>query len=108
MPKIRHKKRNIEITIRVNEEELAELKKRQQGATTAGWIRDFSLGATPIKQADPDLIRVLGRIGSNLNQTIKYVNTHKELDQSVLEQITAIKGLINKLLNDNLGDDHDS
>lgn len=102
MPKVKHEKRNIEITIRVNEEELSQLKKRQQGTTMAGWMRDLSLGVTPIKQADPDLVLALGRIGSNLNQTAKHANINKELDQNVLKQIEVIRGLIGELLDDNL------
>ena len=96
------KKRNREITVRVNDEELAQLKERQQGTTMARWLRSLGLGATPIKQADPELVRALGRIGSNLNQTAKHANINKELDQDVLKQIKVIRGLIGELLDDNL------
>ncbi len=102
MPKISRDKRNIEITIRVNEDELATLKKRQQGTTMAGWIRGLGLGTTPIKLADPELVRALGRIGSNLNQITKHANINKALNQNVLDQISAIRASINKLLDDNL------
>ena len=44
MPPISGKKRTKEIAIRVTEDELAELKKRQQGTTMAGWMRDLGLG----------------------------------------------------------------
>lgn len=98
----RDKKRTREVTIRVNDGELAQLKKRQQGTTMAGWMRDLALGVTPIKQADPELVRALGRIGSNLNQTAKHANINKELDQNVLKQIELIRGLISELLDDNL------
>ena len=102
MSKKNDKKRTREISVRVNDEELAQLKKRQQGTTMAGWMRDLALGVSPIKQADPELVRALGRIGSNLNQTAKHVNINKELDQNVLEQIEVIRGLISELLDDNL------
>nr|WP_015060782.1 plasmid mobilization relaxosome protein MobC [Psychrobacter sp. DAB_AL43B]AFF18199.1 MobC [Psychrobacter sp. DAB_AL43B] len=102
MPKISRDKRDKEITIRVSEDELTELKKRQQGTTMAGWMRDLGLGVTPMKPADPELVRALGRIGSNLNQVTKHVNIDKTIDKSVLEQITAIRATINALLDDHL------
>lgn len=102
MPKISRDKRDKEITIRVSEDELTELKKRQQGTTMAGWMRGLGLGVTPMKPADPDLVRSLGRIGSNLNQLTKHVNTDKALDQSILDQISAIRASINALLDEHL------
>ncbi len=102
MPKISRDKRDKEITIRVSEDELTELKKRQQGTTMAGWMRGLGLGVTPMKPADPDLVRSLGRIGSNLNQLTKHANTNKVLDQSILDQITAIRASINALLDEHL------
>ena len=102
MPKISSEKRTKEIAIRVTEDELAELKKRQQGTTMAGWMRDLGLGVTPMKPADPELVRALGRIGSNLNQVAKHVNIDKALDENVLEQIKAIRVSIDALLNEHL------
>ena len=102
MPKISRDKRDKGITIRVSKDELTELKKRQQGTTMAGWMRGLGLGVTPMKPADPDLVRSLGRIGSNLNQLTKHANTNKVLDQSILDQITAIRASINALLDEHL------
>lgn len=104
MPNNRPKKRVREITIRVSDDELRELHARKTNVTLAGWMRDLALGMTPIKQADPELVRALGRIGSNLNQTAKHANIKKELDQNVLKEIELIRGLIGKLLDDNLRD----
>ncbi len=102
MPKISRDKRDKEITIRVSKDELTKLKKRQQGTTMAGWMRDLGLGVTPMKPADPELVRTLGRIGSNLNQLTKHANTNKALDQGILDQISAIRASINALIDDNL------
>ena len=102
MPPISGKKRTKEIAIRVTEDELAALKKRQQGTTMAGWMRGLGLGVTPMKPADPELVRALGSIGSNLNQVTKHVNINKQVDENVLEQITAIRSLINALLDEHL------
>ena len=102
MPPISGKKRTKEIAIRVTEDELAALKKRQQGTTMAGWMRGLGLGVTPMKPADPELVRALGRIGSNLNQVTKHVNIDKALDENVLEQIKAIRVSIDALLDEHL------
>ena len=102
MPPISGKKRTKEIAIRVTEDELAALKKRQQGTTMAGWMRDLGLGVTPMKPADPELVRALGRIGSNLNQVTKHVNIDKTLDENVLEQIKDIRASIDALLDEHL------
>jgi len=104
MPNNRPEKRTREITIRVSDVELQELHDRKTHVTLAGWMRDLALGMTPIKQADPELVRALGRIGSNLNQIAKHANINKELDQNVLKEIKLIRGLIGKLLDDNLQD----
>ena len=98
----RSSKRLREITIRVTEDELQQLHARKTDSTLAGWMRNLGLGVTPIKQADPELVRALGRIGSNLNQTAKHANINKELDQNVLKEVEVMRGLISELLNDNL------
>ncbi len=99
-------KRTREITIRVTDEELKKLHDRKADVTLAGWLRSLGLGVTPIKQADPNLIRALGRMGSNLNQIAKHANTHNELDQNVLTEITAIRKVLADLIEQALqGDD---
>ncbi len=99
-------KRNREISIRVTDEELQNLHQRKTDMTLAGWMRNLGLGVTPIKQADPNLIRALGRIGSNLNQIAKHANTYNELDQNVLTEISAIREVLADLIKKNLqGDD---
>lgn len=99
-------KRNREISIRVTDEELQSLHQRKTDTTLAGWMRNLGLGVTPIKQADPNLIRALGRIGSNLNQLAKHANTHNELDQNVLTEINAIRKVLADIIEQNLqGDD---
>lgn len=95
-------KRTREITIRVTDEELKKLHDRKADVTLAGWLRSLGLGVTPIKQADPNLIRALGRMGSNLNQIAKHANTHNELDQNVLTEITAIRKVLADLIEQNL------
>jgi len=99
-------KRKREITIRVTDDELQKLHERKTTTTLAGWMRSLCLGATPIKQADPNMVRALGRMGSNLNQIAKHANTHNELDQNVLTEISTIREVLTDLIEKNLqGDD---
>lgn len=102
MPNNRQNKRTREITIRVTDDELEKLHDRKTDATLAGWLRNLGLGATPIKQADPNMIRALGRMGSNLNQIAKHANTHNQLDQNVLIEISAIREVLTDLIQKNL------
>lgn len=98
----RPEKRTREITIRVTNDELQKLHDRKTDATLAGWMRNLGLGATPIKQADPNMVRALGRMGSNLNQIAKHANTHNTLDQNVLTEISAIRAILTDLIEKNL------
>lgn len=102
----RPEKRIREISIRVTDAELQKLHDRRAGVTLAGWLRNLGLGVTPIKQADPNLVRALGRIGSNLNQVAKHANTNNKIDQNVLTEISAIREVLVDLIEKNLqGDD---
>ena len=98
-------KRTREITIRVTDDELQKLHARKADVTLAGWLRSLGLGVTPIKQADPNLVRALGRMGSNLNQIAKHANTHNELDQNVLTEISALREIMTDLIHQNLKED---
>lgn len=105
MPNNRPEKRTREISIRLTDDELQKLHDRKADVTLAGWLRSLGLGVTPIKQADPNLVRALGRMGSNLNQIAKHANTHNELDQNVLTEISAIREIMTALIHQNLQGD---
>lgn len=90
------------IKIRFNEKEWEQVTKRQTGKTFAGWLRQVALAHVPIYQADADLVRNTGRIGSNLNQVAKYANTAKSLDQNVLNEIVAIRLMLKQLIDQNI------
>jgi len=94
--------RKIELTLRVNAYEHELIKKRVTEKTMSAWLRKLALKSTPIAIADPELIRQIGRIGSNLNQITKHANTDKQLDKQVLNEITAIRKLMHELINQNL------
>lgn len=92
------------IKIRFNESEWEQVTKRQTGKTFAGWLRQVALAHVPIHQADTDLVRNIGRIGSNLNQVAKYANTQKSLDQNVLNEVVAIRLMLKQLIDQNIAD----
>lgn len=94
--------RQKSIKVRFNEYEYEQMLKRQSGNTTAGWLRQVALGIVPTHQADAELVRNIGRIGSNLNQIAKYANTEKIIDQNVLNEIAAIRAMMHKLIEQNI------
>lgn len=90
--------------VRFNKSEYEKVLKRQSGNTFAGWLRQVALDVVPIHQADANLVRNIGRIGSNLNQLARYVNTEKSLDQNVLNEIVAIRLMLKQLIDQNIAD----
>lgn len=73
-------KRNKEIKVRLTELEHEALLERMTGGELATWIRNTCLDEKPNKKrnykiADPQLLAALGRIGGNLNQIARQVNT---------------------------------
>lgn len=89
--------RTKSVKIRLTEIELAQLKERQIGGELATWMREVCLGEKKrktIKTADPELLRQLAKIGGNLNQIAKHMNTFS--DQ--VEQI-KIYGLLAEIQN---------
>lgn len=96
--------RQKSIKVRFNETEYERVLKRQSGNTLAGWLRQVALGIVPIHQADAELVRNIGRIGSNLNQIARYANTEKTIDQNVLHEIAAIRSMLQQLIAKNIAD----
>lgn len=99
------------IRIRVTDEEKNAMNERKTQKSLATWLRNLALDTvpapmpitktSPIKRADPNLVRAIGRIGSNLNQIAKYANTNKQLDDKVLSSITRIETLLISIINEN-------
>ncbi|MER2009604.1 MAG: plasmid mobilization relaxosome protein MobC [Psychrobacillus sp.] len=78
--------------------------KRQSGNTTARWLRQVALGIVPTHQADAELVRNIGRIGSNLNQLTRYVNTEKTIDQNAHNEILVIRTMLQQLIEQNIAE----
>lgn len=106
------------IRIRVTQDEKNRMNERKTQKSLATWLRNLALNTVPapmpltktlpIKRADPDLVRAIGRVGSNLNQVAKYANTNRQLDDKVLSSITRIETLLISIINENKDHSDDS
>lgn len=106
------------IRIRVTQDEKNKMNERKTQKSLATWLRNLALNTVPapmpvtktlpIKRADPDLVRAIGRVGSNLNQIAKYANTNKQLDDKVLSSISRIETLLISIINENKDHSDDS
>lgn len=90
------------IKIRVSDTELEKLHKRKSSARLATWIRNTCLDIEPppakrYRSADPALLKELSKIGSNLNQLAKFVNTHDALPQNFGELLQSIDNKLTEL-----------
>jgi hypothetical protein len=92
------------IKIAVEPEEWAELNNSAilQGLKLSGYCRKLlnirnDIDKKKDKKMNLALISALNKIGSNLNQIAKYVNTKKELDQQVLIKLFEIQEEIKTL-----------
>lgn len=118
MPKIKHEKRKEMIRIRVTQDEKDKMNERKTQKSLATWLRNLALDTVPplipiaktlpIKSADPQLVRAIGRVGSNLNQIAKYANTNKQLDDKVLSSINRIETLLISIIDENKDHQNDS
>lgn len=91
MPIIKGEKREQSIKIRVTQDEKDRLNELKTQDELAAWMRELALNQKPIKRADPALVRAIGRIGSNLNQIAKHVNTNKQISDKDLSSINRIE-----------------
>lgn len=104
MPVIKGEKREQSIKIRVTQDEKDRLNELKTQDELAVWMRELALNQKQIKRADPELVRAIGRIGSNLNQIAKHANSNKQLDSNVLTSINRIETLLIDVINQYKGD----
>lgn len=98
MPIIKGEKREQSIKIRVTQDEKDKLNELKTQDELAAWMRELALNQKPIKRADPNLVRGIGRIGSNLNQIAKHVNTNKQISDRELSSINRIELMLIDLI----------
>lgn len=108
MPVIKGDKREQSIKIRVTQDEKDRLNELKTQEELAAWMRELALNQNPIKRADPELVRAIGRVGSNLNQIAKYANIGKELDDKVLSSINRIQSLLISVIDEYKDNKNDS
>ena len=81
-------KRTKSIKIRLTEEEHTRLLEIKQGNELATWIRTtcLNVGETQQVAADPNALRELNKIGVNMNQIARAINSHKLTDRIAITQ----------------------
>jgi len=84
------------------DDELYETAKRvaeENGLTVSKMLKQSFTSAT-IKDTryEQKILHELHRIGNNLNQIARYVNTHKALDRQVLASLSRIESDLKELL----------
>ena len=73
-------KRTKKIEILVTDEELELINQKKTTARRGQWLRELALeqpSRKPHKQTDPELLKALNKIGSNLNQIARACNKQK-------------------------------
>lgn len=91
-------KRTKRIEICVTPEEYEQLISRKTKPRLAEWLREVGLSerrTIPIAKADPKLLYELNRIGVNLNQIARQLNTSKQVDN--LEILSALVDIERRL-----------
>ena len=90
------KNRTIIMRFRVNKEEHQVIKDNAGKQLVAPFVRDLALGKKTKRRAPPvnkDLMRELAKVGNNLNQIARHINTSKKsgIDVSAVEALTELR-----------------
>lgn len=99
-------KRIKSITVWLTEDEYQELHSKKTGARIGAWAREVCLGVESKKRkykaVDPQLLRELGKVGGNINQIAKQVNTDAlggKIDRlRLLSELIVIREQLDELL----------
>lgn len=88
-----NKDARIECRVSATEKRAIEIKAKQAGISTAEFIRRAALGRRIAERVPPELRRLLGATGSNLNQLTKLANSGK-LPGVGIEQLNELVTLL--------------
>jgi beta-lactamase class D len=91
-------RKSLKITVEENEILLNQLKKHN--LTFSDFARSKILNQKIKSKLTNNLIYEIAKIGNNLNQIAKYVNTKKALDFQILEKLVHIEKKLEKIRND--------
>ena len=93
-------KRTKAIKIRLTDEEHERLKELQQGNELATWMRTtcLNIGAAQQAKADPQILRELNKIGVNMNQIARAVNSHRADYIAIQQALSQISDQFNEII----------
>lgn len=104
-------RREKAIKIRMTDEEHQKLLQLMQGNELATWIRETCLSLEneqkqakkavqqEIKPIDPNILRELNKIGVNMNQIAKAINSHNLIDRiAITQSLSTISEQLNEVL----------
>ncbi len=93
-------KRTKAIKIRLTDEEHERLKELQQGNELATWMRTTCLTIGEVQQAkaDPQILRELNKIGVNMNQIARAVNSHRADYIAIQQALSQISDQLDEII----------
>ncbi|WP_175507919.1 MobC family plasmid mobilization relaxosome protein [Halomonas korlensis] len=101
--------RTIIMRFRVNPEERQVIKYNAGKQQVGPFVRDLALGKKSKRRAPPvnkELVREISKVGNNLNQIARHINTSKKsgLDVSAIELLSEIREIRSSL--DEIWEEH--
>lgn len=103
------------IQIRVTDDEMKEIKQRAGSVSTSTFLRQIALNQPIVQSApvqkkiihsvDPALIREVNRIGNNINQIAKQLNSGTELSNAVLIALLNLQNSLDETVQRVMKDD---
>ena len=93
-------KRTKAIKIRLTDEEHERLKELQQGNELATWMRTtcLNIGAAQQAKTDPQILRELNKIGVNMNQIARAVNSHRADYIAIQQALSQISDQLDEII----------
>lgn len=94
MPQTKKPLRKKVVKVRFNDDEYETLMTKKTRQQLAVFIREKALlSADNVKviSVDPALVRAVGKIGNNLNQLTKHINTQGEIHAQTANQIELMR-----------------
>ena len=93
-------KRTKAIKIRLTDEEHERLKELKQGNELATWMRTtcLNIGAAQQAKTDPQILRELNKIGVNMNQIARAVNSHRADYIAIQQALSQISDQLDEII----------
>ena len=84
----------------MTDEEHERLKELQQGNELATWMRTtcLNIGAAQQAKADPQILRELNKIGVNMNQIARAVNSHRADYIAIQQALSQISDQLDEII----------